>query len=202
MTLKQWIVLSVLACALSSTGVTLAADLSVNGHIRSGGACDVALGNGGVADFGNVSRKENFPTSHHVFSRNIPLAINCQHPTKVGLDVIDNRKGTAPKDRPYYFGLGNPAIGCYTINNNTFFQVDGKKGYRIGRWKGETTWQGMGVWSQDATYSWDLGGPQSEPVAFEALTGTLNITVNPRYDSVFTDELEFDGSATLELVYL
>ncbi|MBJ9967245.1 DUF1120 domain-containing protein [Burkholderia seminalis] len=97
MNLKQWCVLSVLACTLSGAGVTLAADLSVNGHIGSGGACSIALGNGGIVDFGNLSSKD----LGYGLWRDMPLTIYCQNRTKLGIDVIDNRKGTAHTDLPW-----------------------------------------------------------------------------------------------------
>jgi hypothetical protein len=64
MSLRQLSALSMLACTLSIPGVTSAADLSVGGQIRPGGACDITLGNGGVADFGNLSRKDLYGADH------------------------------------------------------------------------------------------------------------------------------------------
>ena len=204
MSLKQLCVLSVLACTLSSAGVTSAADLSVNGHIQTGGACSMALGNGGVIDFGTLSRKNHFPGPTYVIERSATLTLNCQHPTKVGVNVIDNRKGTASEDAPHYFGLGNPAIGHYHITAYGA-RIDGRDGIRIWRKKGSNTWGEKGdnnLWGDKTTLSWDVSGPQIEPVAFKTLTTKLDLTFQPKYDSAFTDEREFDGSATLELVYL
>ncbi len=135
------------------------------------------------------------------------LTLNCQHPTKIGIDVVDNRKGTASEDGPWYFGLGNTAIGHYGISS-FYARVDGMDGFQISRDKGSTTWDHKKeMWSSsgfgsDATISWDVAGPQIEPVAFKTLTTTLVISFHPKYDSAFADEREFDGSATLELVYL
>lgn len=202
MSLKQLSVLSVLACTLSIPSITSAADLSVRGQIQADGACSITLGNGGVADFGNLSRTEGF--SNGSARREIPLTINCQNPTKVGVDVIDNRKGTASIDAPWEFGLSNPAIGSYLIDA-TAPLVDGRVGVTIWRNKGENTWGDKGrylFWGSRKTASWDMPGPQSEPVAFKTLTGSLNIIFFPEWDSAFTDEFELDGSATLELVYL
>ncbi|WP_322037641.1 DUF1120 domain-containing protein [Burkholderia cepacia] len=206
MNLKQWCVLSVLACTLSSAGVALAADLSVNGQIRTGGACSMALGNGGVIDFGALSRQEHFPAPNVVIAREVTLTLNCQRPTKVGVNVIDNRKGTASENMPWYFGLGNPAIGYYHIVPS-LAEIDGRGGDGIQIWrdKGSTNWDNKGAfyfWSERKTLSWDVSGPQVEPIAFKTLTTRLGIYIDPKYDSAFTDELEFDGSATLELVYL
>jgi hypothetical protein len=194
--------LSMLACTLSIPGVTSAADLSVGGQIRPGGACDITLGNGGVADFGNLSRKDLYGADH---MRDVSLTINCQRRTRVGVDLIDNRKGTASEDHPWNFGLGNRAIGYYRIVNFGPSMVDGAASVSIWRWKGETTWREKGrtySWGSNKTISWDVSGPQSEPVAFKTLTDTLTIELITKQDTAFTDELAFDGSATLELVYL
>ncbi|KER68980.1 hypothetical protein HR51_25570 [Burkholderia cepacia] len=205
MSLKQLYVLSVWACTLSIPGKTSAADLSVNGHIQPNGVCSMTLGSGGVIDLGTLSRKDNFPGPNYVTSRSIKLTLNCQHPTKVGVNVIDNRKGTASEDAPYNFGLGNPEIGYYYITASDAL-IDGAGGTQIWRMNGSTTWGGKGVyhwwWANGMTLSWDVIGPQIEPVAFKTLTTKLDITFKPNYDTAFTDERQFDGSATLELVYL
>ncbi len=163
----------------------------------------MALGNGGVIDFGTLSRQKHFPGPNYVSTRSATLTINCQNPTKVGVNVIDNRKGTASS--PYYFGLGNPAIGYYGIVPQ-HAQIDGRDGIRIWRRNGSTIWSDKGFynwwWSDGMTLSWDVIGPQIEPVAFKTLTAKLELQFWPKYDSAFTDEREFDGSATLELVYL
>ncbi|MCA8102300.1 DUF1120 domain-containing protein [Burkholderia contaminans] len=207
MSLKQWIVLSVLACALSGVGVASAADLSVNGHVRTGGACSMALGNGGVIDFGNLSRQKHFPAPEVVVSRYVTLTLNCQRPTKVGVNVIDNRKGTGSENMHWNFGLGNPAIGYYDIVPGRA-QIDGRDGVQIWRRNnGSTNWDNKGAFAhwwggRRMTLSWDVSGPQIEPVAFKMLTTRLEIQFEPKYDSAFTDEFVFDGSATLELLYL
>ncbi|WP_423760282.1 DUF1120 domain-containing protein [Burkholderia sp. NLJ2] len=208
MSLKQWCVVFVLASTLSSVGVTSAADLSVNGHIESSSACNMALGNSGVVDLGSLSRKNVL--ERYVLNRYMSLRIDCQHPTKVGIGVIDNRKGTVPPSEAVFgdqhFGLGNPAIGSYVISSLDRPQADGGKAFWIWRsGQGGITWDDKGtnyVWSGSKILSWDVDGSQTEPVAFKTLTNTLSITVTLRRDIPFTDEMEIDGSATLELVYL
>lgn len=204
---KKLCVLSALACALSIPGVTVAADLSVGGRIQAGGACTITLGNGGVFDLGTLSRKNDFPGPYNAIYADSILTLNCQRPTKVGVEIIDNREGTASKDASYYFGLGNPAIGYYFVTTDQA-QVDGADGFQIWRDKGWPYWgdrhggESGRLWGTNATLSWDVGGPQVEPVAFKTLTTRLDITFRPKYGTAFTDELKLDGSATLELVYL
>ncbi|RQZ87010.1 DUF1120 domain-containing protein [Burkholderia cepacia] len=208
MSLKQLFVFFVLAGTLSSAGVTSAAELSVNGQIRTRGACSIALGNGGVIDLGNLSRKD-FIAGYQQIYRDMPLLINCQHPTKVGIDVIDNRAGAQPSGvHVYAFGLGDPDIGYYVISGfvSDAHNADGRFVRMIRRSKGETTWgeKGSGDVGLDPghTVAWDVEGPQTEPVAFKTLGSGLGFRFYFRDDIAFTDELEIDGSATLELFYL
>ncbi len=138
MSLKQLFVFFVLAGTLSSAGVTSAAELSVNGQIRTRGACSIALGNGGVIDLGNLSRKD-FIAGYQQIYRDMPLLINCQHPTKVGIDVIDNRAGAQPSGvHVYAFGLGDPDIGYYVISGfvSDAHNADGRFVRMIRRSKG------------------------------------------------------------------
>lgn len=211
MNLKQWSVISVVAGMLSSPGVTLAADLSVNGQVRSDSACGIAFANGGVVDLGKLSRKDiGWKRGEYI---DISLTINCQQPTKVGFKVIDNRVGTVPPgELPYqgYFGLGNPAIGSYRIYRySSRGEADGRGALPIQRLIGGDRWLGPGPGyyygiAPISIMSWQgpQNEPQKEPMAFKILTDALYIQVNFRDDIAFTDELEIDGSTTLELLYL
>lgn len=47
-----------------------------------------------------------------------------------------------------------------------------------------------------------MDGPQTEPVAFKTLGSGLGFRLYFRDNIAVTNELEIDGSATLELLYL
>ncbi|MDN7874851.1 DUF1120 domain-containing protein [Burkholderia aenigmatica] len=207
MSVKRFRVLSVLASMLSSPGVTSAADLSVGGQIQAGGACSIALGNGGVIDFGNLSRKDfrADPTFGYI-DRDMSLTINCRHPTKVAVEVIDNRSGTA--EWSGWLGLGDPnTSAAYYITQRWGGKIDGRLAYSIRRSKAGSTWgdEGGDGFSPGYITSWKEDGLPHEPVAFQTLSAQLNIWVAIRLailSNSFTDERKLDGSATLELVYL
>ncbi|WP_269510079.1 DUF1120 domain-containing protein [Burkholderia sp. IMCC1007] len=213
MSLKQWCVLSVLVCTLSSTGVVSAedlkfngqADLSLTGQIRSVGACDLTLENGGVVDIGNLTQ-EDFPkNSYFTIKRSMPFYVSCPHPTKVGFVLIDN-VGASDQFSEFSFGLSNPDIGYYSMGLSTddYRVVDGKNAWSLNRSYGDNwnsaSWGGWNVKLGD-TYSW--GVASSSPTAGRWMQDRLRISVtfNPQ-DGPFTDEMEIAGSATLELVYL
>ncbi len=139
----------------------------------------------------------------------MPLAINCQHPTKVGVNVIDNREGTEPetwKGKGEIFGLSNPAL-AYTVIG-VFNKADGMKIDSLSRREGETAWEsGLKHMSSGYTFSWGAAGQNgqgqsAEPTAIKALTSTLEFNFLFIHRIQLTNELEIDGSMTLELVYL
>lgn len=106
MSLKKLFFLSVSVCSLSNPCVTSAADLSVNGHIQPGGACSIALGNGGTVDLGTLSRKDLKESDETIFwGHGVTLAVDCQTPAKVAIKAINNRE-TVVEGRYGSFGLG------------------------------------------------------------------------------------------------
>ncbi|WP_083417839.1 DUF1120 domain-containing protein [Burkholderia contaminans] len=213
MSLKQLSALSVLVCTLPISGVTSAADMKppsplvVKGHIRAGGACDLTLGDGGVIDFGKLSNANSLkgPATQHQMS----LAISCPGPTKIGFGLVDNRAGTKPADEgERSFGLGNPAIGSYSISllSGSNRWVNGKRATVIYGYRYSDQWQRStlgGIYlssGNNSIYSWEV--PGASPVAAGWVTDWLTIETSFKDDIAFTDELEIDGSTTLELVYL
>lgn len=213
MSLKQWFVLSALACTLSSAGVASAEDLKFNGQvdlsfkgqIRSVGACDLTLENGGVVDIGNLS-KGNFPDPpYYELKRSMPFHVSCPRPTKVGFMLTDNF--SAVDQGKWTFALSNPDIGSYSmgLSVNDYRAVDGKRATSLLRSYADNwdrpSWGGWSVGRGDV-YSWGLG-LGSDPVAGTWMQDMLKITVHFKgKDIAFTDEMEIAGSATLELVYL
>ncbi|MCA7933681.1 DUF1120 domain-containing protein [Burkholderia cepacia] len=211
----------VIAFAMMSTVPSHAADLSVNGQIRSDGACSIALGNGGVVDLGSLSRKDLSPPGqdYMTYEREMPLTINCRYPTKASVTAIDNRYGTVSGrflDWPA-FGLGNPDLGFYWIRiNGTPSKADGRDAFVIKPtvdtgfgtgWYNPGSWDALG---HGSIISWGVDGPpmpeswQKEPVAFKVLTSALEIRIMLTLgkDVGVIDGMELDGSMALELGYL
>ncbi|MBJ9967241.1 DUF1120 domain-containing protein [Burkholderia seminalis] len=199
----------VFAFTMAGAVPSQAADLSVSGQIRSDGACSIALGNGGVVDFGNLSRED---LRNRYLQREMPLTISCQHPTKVGFNMTDNRAGTQP-DWPYgSFGLGNSAIASYRIwslPGETDWGAVLPIGWDPDLWGGGWVAGDLNVaiFPDGRSNSWMRPTNTSEqwqPVAFKTLTGGFRFYVDLLFEegTAFTDEFEINGSATLELRYL
>lgn len=205
MSLKQWLILSVLASTLSSAGVASAAELSVNGQIRSEGACSLTLGNGGTVDMGTISPKDLQTTFD---KHEISLNIQCQAPTKVAFRVLDNRAGTAFQG--FGFGLGasgGKKVGRYHLLPKDRIG-DGTALSHLVRW-GNGSWNGAGdemyTWkvSPSMTSSWSKPG-YNLPQAFQNISSRLGfeIDIAPASNLDVSQEIAIDGSATVELVYL
>ena len=216
MSFKEGCVLSVLVCALSSAGVASAAELSVNGHIRPGGACSIALGNGGTFDLGTISRKDLKEAEENPLGPpsglSISLGIHCQAPTKVALRMLDNRAGTSTSSVAWAFGLGASGgknVGWYSVWVDRI-NGDGKPGlHQVRKSPGSQAWEAPTVgwgWATRVSwlYSWADGYGQTLPQAFQDVRGELQLFpyIAPAKDLDLSQEIAIDGSATMELVYL
>ncbi|CAN0643631.1 DUF1120 domain-containing protein [Burkholderia cepacia] len=215
MNLKQWCVLSVLACTLSGAGVASAADLSVNGQIRLDGACSLALGNGGTFDLGTISHKDLKEAEETYLGPPsglwISLGIHCQAPTKVALRMLDNRAGTSTSSVAWAFGLGasgDKNVGWYSVWVDRI-NGDGEPGlHQVRKSPGSQAWEAPTVgwgWATRVSwlYSWAEQG-QTLPQAFQDISGELELFAHiaPAKDLDLSQEIAIDGSATMELVYL
>ncbi|WP_372437223.1 DUF1120 domain-containing protein [Pseudomonas chlororaphis subsp. aureofaciens] len=216
MSLKQWGVFSVLVCALSSAGVASAADLSVSGHIRPGGACSLALGNGGTFELGTISRKDLKEDEDTYVGPpsllRISLGVHCQAPTKIALRMLDNRAGTSTSSLAWAFGLGASGgknVGWYSLWVEQL-NGDGKPGLlrQVRKSPESQVWEvptiGWG-WATRVSwlYSWAERG-QTLPQAFQDISGELELHtyIAPAKKLDLSQEVAIDGSATVELVYL
>lgn len=209
MSLKKLFFLSVSVCSLSNPCVTSAADLSVNGHIQPGGACSIALGNGGTVDLGTLSRKDLKESDETIFwGHGVTLAVDCQTPAKVAIKAINNRE-TVVEGRYGSFGLG--PIGSkirfliYPLNR----VGDGKPLLHLYSEDGGQSWRAAGGSTATAGISpsdlasWAEEG-ETLPQAFQTIRSKLefNIWLPALRDLDLSQEIALDGSATLEIVYL
>ncbi len=209
MSFKQGCVLSVLACTLSSAGVTSAADLSVSGHIRPGGACSIALGNGGTVDLGTISRKDLKEAEETEFNpRAISLGIHCQAPTKIALRMLDNRAGTSTSSNALAYGLGaSGGKNVGWLDLSVFFSRGDDKGWldHLRNSPGSEAWDAKSGWAMRPSwlYSWAAEG-QTLPQAFQDISGWLyfGVFIAPAKDLDLSQEIAIDGSSTMELVFL
>ncbi|HIE9359433.1 TPA: DUF1120 domain-containing protein [Klebsiella quasipneumoniae subsp. similipneumoniae] len=198
-------------------------DIKVTGEIIPP-ACVPTISGGATFDFGTMPAarvaKDDFTL---LPEKSLSFSVVCSSPTKVAFKTVDARAGSAvvptgkivgrvPAENLNLLGLGladSTGIGAYEMNvSNQGLTVDGVSGY-------------VGIRSADNGSSWEIGpinclwfDPQyttavaltgtSTPVAFTTLTGSLNLAAALNKGSALdlTREIDLDGLATIQLVYL
>lgn len=195
-------VLPLLACALLHSGAALAGtELQVYGSIYPR-SCSMTLGNGGAFDYGSIAHGGKFA------KRTTPLTIDCQFRTPLGIRIHDNRADEVPGSDAAAFGLrasGGMKTGTYhlIIDNTT---AEGHIPLAlIRRDAGQEGWvvaSFLDAVSPSATYSWSF--PASAGIPAYAMQHRIEIAtlLELSEDRDRGREMELDGSATVELVYL
>lgn len=207
--------------AFISTALTAAAgvhaqsiDVRVIGTITPA-ACTPTIAGGGVVDFGVIPAASlNVTSFTELPKKSVPFSITCDAPTQVAVAVVDNRAdsivtGILAADDANNFGLGKAGeakIGGYVLDmEQGTFTADGSAAFTTASTDNGATWlnSGKGRLQKNQLRSWSLksGGT---PVAFTTLAGTLAITaaINKAEGLPLKDEIQLDGLATLEMVYL
>lgn len=196
-----------LASALLITGTAPAfaastVDLTVKGIITPN-ACTPTLSSGGIVDHGKMSAKDLNPTGYtRLPTYTLQLEVNCDAPIAFGLKTVDNRRGSASTSG---FGLGfindSQKLGVFTVTMRTPV-ADGDTVQPIASYDNGTTWEPQN-WMEDfGLYSVSTDGVLPRPT--EDLTMGLEVaTLIARTDGMdLSDEVNIDGSATIEMMYL
>lgn len=194
---------------LCMSGAAHATDLSVTASVTPS-ACALNLANGGVYHFGDRLFSEletHGGTDLPITAQNFD--IQCQWPILVGLRAPDNRASSSPRPGLAY-GLGQAAgsnIGGYLISSTALgLVVDGAMGMYLESTDEGASWSPIAFPFLDpagiAVLSFATTGSQPQPIS--RIAGSLFVapTILPKDMLDSTRLLSFDGSATLELVYL
>ncbi|WJV25605.1 MULTISPECIES: DUF1120 domain-containing protein [Pseudomonas] len=210
MNLKPLLALALLAFAVK---VASAADLSVSGQIKPVGACNLMLGNAGTIDLGTISRKDLRDEANWLNNiyRPISFSINCPMPTTVALRAIDNREGTATSeiwDAAYGLGttFSGKKFGAYRWMPRQV-KIDGSWAQQLFQKNPGDDW-GMtpGLFTKNLAPNWLTTWTQEGndlPQAFQVVAGNLEFAIHiPVSGLDLSQEINIDGSATMELVYL
>ena len=226
---KSMLALAVLATTAMSVQ---AADVKVKviGKIVPG-TCTPTLGGGGTIDFGSMSPNSLDATDYtKLASRDVDFSIACTAATKVAIKATSNRlntlagsnenasgSGTSPVDLFGVSGIGamglgtdgTAKIGGYTIRiMNANLTADNNAVYGIfnngSSWNAGVNGQNLIDSSFQRQLSWAGSNNSLAPVAFQNLNGKLAVEayINKRSALDLTKEINLDGEATIELVYL
>lgn len=179
-------------------------------------ACEPVLSNGGVVDFGKLSKKDLNPDqSTRLPPRSLTLRVGCDAPTSFALIMHDNRDGTATISSEIDYGLGrdhrNNRIGRYSLHVDPA-NASADRFARLLRTDSTTggmTWNSASANPIPLAKTSYLGftdgaGSNSGPVLIQNLSTTVTVdaVIAPANSLELSSAIDLDGSATVEIVYL
>jgi len=195
---------SVLLLNSANTFAASSVDLTVKGLIVPS-ACTPSLSGGGVIDHGKISAKDlNSDRITIIGNNSLSMAVNCDAPILFALHSIDNRAGSGLATD---YGLGfindTQKLGRYTITLRNPVTGDGTVVQTIGSYDLET-WYQERFWDPGMYMSVAAMDDDTQPVPVQDLSVDLEVqTIINRADGLdLSNEVNIDGSATLEVKYL
>ena len=178
-------------------------------------ACNVELSNGGLVDFGRLSKNDLNPDRNtRLPSKGLTLRVGCDAPTQFALVMHDNRSGTASVNSEIYYGLGldnrSNKIGLYSLNVDPA-NVSADSFARV--YRTDSTTQGV-AWSTSSSNPipiaqksylgfTDSAASTAGPASIQNLTTTVTVdaVIAPTASLDLSTAVHLDGSATIEMLY-
>lgn len=214
------VALAMAALATSGAAQAQTVDVSVIGTIIPE-ACTPTVSGGGVIDYGKISASTINQTDYTALPvKQESFSIQCTAPVKAAVTAVDNRASTMVPNilsilgggftDDHNFGLGSVSganIGGYVMRvPYTSVQLDGVAGRTLASVDGGQTWATSGGAIRHAAgtlSAWDDGSSLT-PIAFTNMTGdfTIQAVINKGEDLPLTNDIPFDGNATIEVKYL
>lgn len=200
-----------LSCAHAASTV----NLSVTGTITPI-ACTPVFSKDGQIDLGKISRQElNVDKRTRLGDETLQFTLHCSTPARLALRMRDNRDGSAIVNSEIYYGLdfdrsGNK-IGLYSLHfDPASTQVDSwPLVYRTDSTTGGRAWSTsrsdtLPIAARSYLGFTNIAGSTAGPIALSSLSSrvTLQTVIAPTSELDLSSEIELDGSATLEVVYL
>jgi len=198
-----------MAGVVASFGVQAASsvDLKVTGKILPS-SCAIALSGDGKADFGTLAGLQTEGGAYGIGARELALSIDCQAAMPVAIKLVDNKHDTidttsTKKDKLYLFGLGTSGgkkIGSYELTFKDF--ADGENKLTMGFSNGGLPWVNSHEgWAQSTGTLVAFSKDESNVASIKNLKGTLQVYANLGTSVDLKNEVDLDGSTTLELHY-
>ncbi|WP_315387729.1 DUF1120 domain-containing protein [uncultured Stenotrophomonas sp.] len=187
------------------------ADLSVAGKLYPG-TCSVDLGNAGVADFGDIrSNALNADQVTLLDPVTLPLTVACDGEVRFAFEGVDNASSSSTQSDRY--GLGFTAADEKIGNANLFVAdvtADGVPGYGTRSDDNGITWGDSNPGGNYSLAMHDLVGFAKDeavgtgPAPIENLQGSLKVwaQIQPTDELTITEDVQINGSASLNIVYL
>ncbi|RKS18647.1 uncharacterized protein DUF1120 [Pseudomonas sp. WPR_5_2] len=179
-------------------------------------ACEPVLSNGGVVDFGRLSKSDlNADKSTRLLARSLTLRVGCDAPTSFALIMHDNRSGSATVNSEVYYGLGmdsqNNKIGLYSLN---FDPADANADNFARLYRTDSTTGGT-AWSTSSASPIPIGqksylgftanaGSSAGPVMIQNLSTTVTVdaVIAPTNSLDLSSAIHLNGAGTIEIIYL
>ena len=205
---------TLLALALIATAPAAfaqSADLSVAGKLYPG-TCSVDLGNAGVADFGDIrSDALNADQVTLLDPVTLPLTVACDGGVRFAFQGVDNASSSSTQTDGY--GLGFTAADEKIGSANLFVAdvtADDVAGFGTRSDDNGATWGNSNSGGNYTLAMTDLvgfakaDGVSTGPAAIENLLGSLKVwaQIQPKDELTITEDVQINGSATLNIVYL
>ena len=187
-------------------------ELKVHGVIKPA-ACTLVFANGGKVDMGVISRRLlNAGQRNLLRDEPVNFTITCDAPTRVSLNLKDNRAGSAAasaswKPLPFLFGLGkvdSKNVGAYTLSFDERPLADQKPARMIAT-ENKVDWDKSHPFLMpNRRHSWTTDDTRHIPTPFATLSGVIVLapSVVPASELPSQDEIPLDGMASFELNYL
>ncbi|APC15811.1 hypothetical protein BLL42_08725 [Pseudomonas frederiksbergensis] len=198
-------------CTLAASAV----DLTVTGRITPL-ACTPSLSNNGLVDYGKISRQYlSVDKRTQLRDQTLDLNLQCDAPARFALLMRDNRDGSAIVNSEIYYGLNRDSsgnkIGLYSLNfdpANTV--VDGwPQVYRTDSTTGGVAWsssnsRSIPIGARSYLGFTDVAGSSAGPIGIRSLTSrvTVETVIAPTSELDLSADVQLDGAATLDVVYL
>lgn len=211
--------LLLLPIVLGAIGGTASAlpsvELKVKGTLRPS-ACTPTLSTDGVVDYGVIpvaSLNPRYPTA--LSPRDMSLTVDCQEPASIALTVVDNRAMSRVPGMfddtagsiDFTFGLGMAAghkLGGYRISFDAGATADGRRVSGIVSSDQGASWKGnIGYLRHTGQYfSFSQDGVTASTQKLLSAPLRVQAVINSGPNLPRGEELQLDGSATIELKYL
>jgi len=188
-------------------GASNQVELRVIGTIRPP-ACTPTLSNNGTVDFGTIHFSSMVAGQPMALEpKSTTLNISCAGPTKIGLNIKDNRADSvmanlSSQPVALAFGLGkidNASIGIYHLR----FISDGDRQLIHSTDDGKS-WQRGDYLASSYLHAWSNSADLTQASQVQHLSGTVEVAPHlaPPETLPAGREIRLDGSATFEVTYL
>lgn len=190
-------------------------DLTIKGQITPM-ACTPGLSNNGLVDYGKISYKDlSADKRTQLRDKYLDFTLQCNGPARFALVMHDNRDGSAIVNSEIYYGLdhddsGNK-IGLYSLNFDPTQTVadDLAQVFRTDSTTGGQAWstsnsRPIPIGARSYLGFTDVSGSSAGPIAIQSLSSrvTIETVISPTSELDVSSEIQLDGSATLDVVYL